>query len=64
MAGHTERTRGVMTDDRDRISHRPSAIPNGSLTEGGRAEMSLNASASLPARPDSPGRFLIRIQQI
>ena len=51
-AGRTERTRGAMTDDRDRISHRPSAIPNGPLTESGRAGLSFNPSASLPARPD------------
>ncbi len=50
-AGHAERTRGVMTDDRDRISHRPSAIPNGPLTESGRAGLSFDPSASLPARP-------------
>jgi hypothetical protein len=34
----------------DRISHRPSAIPNGPLTESGRAGLSFNPSASLPAR--------------
>ena len=41
-----------MTDDRRPISHRPSAIPNGPLTESGRAGLSFNPSASLPARPD------------
>jgi hypothetical protein len=46
-----------MTDDQDRISRRPSAITNGSLTESGRAGLSLNPSASLPARPDSPTYF-------
>ena len=60
-AGHTVRTRGVMTNDRDQISHRPSAIPNESLTERGRAGLT---PFSIIARPAGLSRkILMRIQQ-